>query len=68
MDPKVITIFILLNNSISLFRNFEQLISSEGSGLFNGGAHLIQEVMKTSWRFNPSSEDVLVGIFENPIS
>jgi hypothetical protein len=68
IDPKVITIFVPLNNSNSLFRNFEQLVSSEGRGLFDGGAHLIQEVMKTLLRFNPSFEEVLVGIFEKPVS
>jgi hypothetical protein len=49
-------------------RYFEQLAISEFSGLFEGGAHLIHEVMKILFRIRPSSVDVLVGIFENPVS
>ena len=68
MWPSVITTFTFFNNSCSWIRYFEQLANSEFSGLFEGGAHRIHELMKILFRIKPSSVDVLLGIFEKPVS
>jgi hypothetical protein len=66
--PNVIMTFTFFNNSSSRIRYFEQLSISELSGLFEGGAHLIHEVIKTLFKIKPSSMDALVAIFEKPVS
>ena len=66
--PKVITTFTFFNNSSSRIRYSEQLANSEFSGLFEGGAHLTHELMKTLFRIKPSSIDVLSWLFEKPVS